>query len=60
MQALRVGFYDCLTARANALFELTDALLCPWTQILDRSGSALTTMPPRARPSKCAALSSNS
>jgi len=24
----RVAFYDCLTARADALFELTDALLC--------------------------------
>jgi hypothetical protein len=24
----RVGFYDCLTARADELFELTDALLC--------------------------------
>ena len=24
----RVGFYDCLTARADALFELTDAVLC--------------------------------
>ena len=24
----RAGFYDCLTARADALFELTDAVLC--------------------------------
>jgi len=24
----RRGFYDCLTARADALFELTDAVLC--------------------------------
>jgi hypothetical protein len=24
----RVGFYDCLTARADALFELTEAVLC--------------------------------
>lgn len=24
----RVEFYGCLTARADALFELTDALLC--------------------------------
>ncbi len=24
----RVAFYDCLTARADELFELTDALLC--------------------------------
>ena len=24
----RVGFYDCLTARADELFELTDAVLC--------------------------------
>jgi hypothetical protein len=28
LAALRAGFYDCLTARADALFELTDALLC--------------------------------
>jgi DDE superfamily endonuclease len=25
---LRSGFYDCLTARADELFELTQALLC--------------------------------
>jgi len=24
----RAGFYDCLSARADALFELTDAVLC--------------------------------
>ena len=24
----RLEFYDCLTARADALFELVDAMLC--------------------------------
>jgi hypothetical protein len=28
LAAFRDGFYGCLTARADALFELTDALLC--------------------------------
>lgn len=28
LAAFRVGFYGCLTARADALFELGDALLC--------------------------------
>jgi hypothetical protein len=28
LSRFRTGFYDCLTARADALFELTDALLC--------------------------------
>ncbi len=28
LSCFRAGFYDCLTARADALFELTDALLC--------------------------------
>ena len=29
LSRFRNGFHDCLTARADALFELTDALLCP-------------------------------
>src|SRR5438067_12966346 len=28
LSAFRTDFYDCLTARADALFEVTDALLC--------------------------------
>ncbi|WP_371793396.1 NF041680 family putative transposase [Streptomyces sp. NBC_01471] len=28
LSRFRAGFYDCLTARADALFELTDAVLC--------------------------------
>jgi hypothetical protein len=28
LSRFRTGFYDCLTARADELFELTDALLC--------------------------------
>jgi hypothetical protein len=28
LAASRAGFYDCLTARADALFEPGDALLC--------------------------------
>lgn len=28
LSRFRAGFYDCLTARADVLFELTDAVLC--------------------------------
>ena len=28
LSRFRTGFYDCLTARGDALFELADALLC--------------------------------
>ena len=28
LDRFRVGFYGCLTARSDALFELTDAVLC--------------------------------
>nr|WP_211116809.1 transposase [Glycomyces buryatensis] len=28
LKAFRAGFYECLTARADTLFELSDALLC--------------------------------
>ena len=28
LSCFRTAFYDCLTARADALSELTDALLC--------------------------------
>lgn len=28
LKAFRAGFYECLTARADTLFELADALLC--------------------------------
>ena len=28
LSRFRTDFYDCLTARADALFELTDAVLC--------------------------------
>ncbi len=28
LAAFRREFYECLTARADALFELTDAVLC--------------------------------
>lgn len=28
LSAFRTDFYRCLSARADALFELTDALLC--------------------------------
>jgi hypothetical protein len=36
----RVGFYDCLPVRADALFELTDAVLCadgPVTSLVELS-----------------------
>jgi hypothetical protein len=28
LEAFRAKFYDCLSTRADALFELTDAVLC--------------------------------
>ena len=28
LSRFRYGFYDCLTSRADALFELADTLLC--------------------------------
>ena len=28
LSRFRADFYDCVTGRADALFELTDALLC--------------------------------
>jgi hypothetical protein len=28
LSRFRTGFHDCLSARADALFELTDAVLC--------------------------------
>jgi len=28
LDVFRTGFYGCLTARSDALFELTDAVLC--------------------------------
>ena len=28
LSRFRAGFYDCLTARADALFELADAAIC--------------------------------
>ena len=40
LQAFRARFYDCLPARADALFELTDAVLCspgPVTTLVDLS-----------------------
>ncbi|WP_427019166.1 NF041680 family putative transposase (plasmid) [Pseudarthrobacter sp. P1] len=33
--AFREGFYDCLTRRADTLFELTDALLCGQGKVTD-------------------------
>jgi hypothetical protein len=38
LSGFRADFYDCLTARADVLFELTDALLCadgPVTSLVD-------------------------
>lgn len=40
LAGFRQGFYDCLTRRADALFELTDALLCapgPVTSLVELS-----------------------
>lgn len=33
--AFRVGYYNCLTRRADELFELTDALLCTQGKVTD-------------------------
>ena len=40
LEAFRAKFYDCLSSRADALFELTDALLCspgPVSTLVDLS-----------------------
>jgi len=40
LEAFRAKFYDCLSTRADALFELTDAVLCspgPVTTLVDLS-----------------------
>lgn len=38
----RSGFYDCLTARADALFELSDAVLCSDGPVTTLVGLSLT------------------
>ncbi|WP_313950101.1 transposase, partial [Frankia casuarinae] len=38
----RQEFYDCLTRRADALFELTDAVLCADGPVRDLVGLSLT------------------
>jgi hypothetical protein len=35
LSGFRRGFYDCLSARADALFELTDALVCAGSPVTD-------------------------
>jgi hypothetical protein len=47
LSRFRTDFYDCLTARADALFELTDALLC--TEGAVRSLVDLTLTPEHRR-----------
>ena len=40
LEAFRAKFYDCLSSRADALFELTDAVLCypgPVSTLVDLS-----------------------
>jgi hypothetical protein len=40
LSRFRAGFYDCLTARADALFELADAAICadgPVTSLVELS-----------------------
>ena len=40
MSGFRAGFYECLTARADALFELADAAICaggPVTSLVELS-----------------------
>jgi len=35
LNRFRSGFYDCLTRRADVLFELTDAVACSNTPVTD-------------------------
>ncbi|WP_408669564.1 transposase [Kocuria marina] len=35
LSGFRRGFYDCLSARADALFELTDAVACAGSPVID-------------------------
>lgn len=35
LSGFRCGFYDCLTGRADALFELTDAVACAGSPVTD-------------------------
>ncbi len=42
LDAFRGTFYDCLTLRADALFELTDAVLCAEGPVSTLVGLTLT------------------
>ena len=42
LDAFRGAFYDCLTLRADALFELTDAVLCAEGPVSTLVGLTLT------------------
>ncbi|WP_238845598.1 transposase [Nocardia terpenica] len=47
LSIFREGFYDCLTARADALFELCDAVSCAQGPV--RSLAALSLAPEHRR-----------
>src|SRR3954471_3827706 len=50
LAGFRQEFYRCLPRRADALFELTDAVLCsggPVTSLVDRRASAWSRRPVR-------------
>lgn len=42
LDRFRTGFYSCLTARADVLFELTDAVLCMPGPVIDLARLSLT------------------
>jgi hypothetical protein len=42
LDAFRGAFYDCLSLRADALFELTDAVLCAEGPVSTLVGLSLT------------------
>ena len=41
LNRFRSGFYDCLTSRADVLFELTDAVACGTSRGIDLARSSL-------------------
>ncbi|SDC93565.1 hypothetical protein SAMN05216270_12839, partial [Glycomyces harbinensis] len=42
LRDFRAGFHQCLTARSDALFELTDAVLCSSGPVVSLPGLSLT------------------
>lgn len=56
LSRFRTDFYDCLTARADALFELTEAMLCTEGPVRSLVDLALVPEHRRGHRSLCAGL----